>query len=212
MPPYVGGYKEAVRNGGPALLEIVDDDFFADRLENFFDEFDVGGVVLVVVLGFLIAKGDVEGDLVGLVDDRAAAFRHAPDMEMEDAGDGLEVFLGAGDKFFNGVGFVGLGPENDYVREHRRIERSHPRLRKPVLSRRSAGVPARSNVRTALTVLSRSRVRTSTRPVKSCIAAGEDARAPFSALTRSRIFDGITPLYEELSPEPPFQCEIEPLF
>jgi len=45
------------------LLEIVDDDAGAVGLEDFFDEFDVQQVGLVVVLRFLIGKSDVERDL-----------------------------------------------------------------------------------------------------------------------------------------------------
>jgi hypothetical protein len=104
------------------LLEIVNDDFLADGLENFLDEFDVTRVILVIVLRFFVAEDDVEGDLVGLVDDGAVALCGAADMEMEDARDVFKVFIGAGDEFIGGIGQSRFGPENDNVRKHRRIE------------------------------------------------------------------------------------------
>ena len=115
------------------LLKIVNDDFFANRFEDFLDEFDVGGVVLVFILRFFVAEDDVEGDLVALVDNGALAFRGAPDMEMEDAGDVFQVFVGAGDEFGGGVRKSRFGPENDNVRKHRRIEGRRSWGRKPVL-------------------------------------------------------------------------------
>ena len=71
------------------LFEIVNDDLLADGLENLFDELDVGGVILVIVLRFFVAEDDVEGDLVALVDNGAVALRCAADMEMQYAGDGF---------------------------------------------------------------------------------------------------------------------------
>ena len=70
---------------------------------------------LVVVLSFLVRKDQVEGDLVGLVHHRAVARDHFPDVKVEDAGDGLEKLVGAGNEFIRGRGFVGLGPKNDNV-------------------------------------------------------------------------------------------------
>ena len=114
-----------------ALLEIVNDDLLPDGLEDFLHELDVGGVILVVVLRFFVTEDDVEGDLVGLVDDGAIALRRAADMEMEDARDIFQVFVGAGDEFVGGLWESRFGPENDNVRKHRRIERRRALRRKP---------------------------------------------------------------------------------
>src|SRR5688572_13195662 len=100
------------------LFEIVDDAAFADLLEDLLDEFDVLGMDLVVVLGLLGGEDEVEGDLVGLVDDRAMAFDHPANVKFFHAGDGLEVLLGAGDEFVGGHGVGGIGPEDDDVRKH----------------------------------------------------------------------------------------------
>jgi hypothetical protein len=102
----------------PGLLEIIDDDFFADPGEDAFDEGDVAGMGLVGVLRFLVRKNQIESDLVRLVHDRAVAGGHFADVVVHYAWDGLEIFVRAGDQFIGGGGIVGVRPEDDDVREH----------------------------------------------------------------------------------------------
>ena len=96
-------------------LKIVHDDSLTSFLENGVDEFDVGGVGLVVVLGLFVGKGYVEGDLVGLIDDGAMASGHFAGVEMQRAGNGAEIFFDAGQQLVGGLRIGGGGPEYDNV-------------------------------------------------------------------------------------------------
>jgi hypothetical protein len=102
-----------VRQSG--LLEIVDDDLFADLFENAFDELDMEGVDLIIVLSFLVGEEQVEGDLIRLIHDRSMAGDHFAYVKTEDAGNGFEEFICASDEFIGGFGVIGVGPENDNV-------------------------------------------------------------------------------------------------
>ena len=73
---------------------------------------------LVFVLGFLVGEGDVERDLIGLIDYRTMAGGHFTDVKMQDSRDGFQVSVGAVDEFLRGLRLVRLGPENDDVRKH----------------------------------------------------------------------------------------------
>jgi hypothetical protein len=70
---------------------------------------------LVIVLRLLVWKNEVERDLIGLIHNRAMAGGHFADMEMQDTGNGTEVFFRPGDQFIRGFRVGGVGPENDDV-------------------------------------------------------------------------------------------------
>ena len=70
---------------------------------------------MIVVLGFLVREDQVEGDLVGLVDDWAMAGNHFADVIVEDARDGFKELIGTGNEFVGGFGVAWIGPENDDV-------------------------------------------------------------------------------------------------
>ena len=99
------------------LFEVVNDNFFHEGFYALGDEFEVLGMDLVIVLGLLAGENRVQRDLIGLVHDGALAADHLADVEMREAGDGLEEFMGAGDDGIGGLGFGGVGPENDDVTE-----------------------------------------------------------------------------------------------
>lgn len=73
---------------------------------------------LVVVLLLLGLELEIERDLVALIDDIAVARDHATDVEADEAGDGAQIFLRAGDERVGGIGDLGLGPEDDDVGKH----------------------------------------------------------------------------------------------
>ena len=106
-----------------SLFKVVDDAAIADFFEDLLDEFDVLRMDLVVVLGLLGGEDEVEGDLVGLVNDGAVAFDHAADVEFLHARDGFEILLSARDEFVGGHGVGGIGPKDDDVRKHWRENR-----------------------------------------------------------------------------------------
>jgi hypothetical protein len=115
----VGGYAIAGQSvrlpKHSPLFKIVHDHLLAGALEDAFDEFDVQRMDLVVVLGFLVRKDDVQRDLVRLVNDRTMAGGHLPDMEMQGAGNSFEIVVNAGNKFVSRAGIAGVSPENDDV-------------------------------------------------------------------------------------------------
>jgi hypothetical protein len=89
-PPHVGCYELSNRVAHFAVsLEVVHDNFLADAFKDTFDELDVQGMDLVVVLGFFVGKNEVEGDLIRLIHYRAMAGNHFSDVKVERAGDGL---------------------------------------------------------------------------------------------------------------------------
>src|SRR5688572_4527692 len=113
-------------------------------------------------------------------------------MEMEDARDVFQVFVGAGDEFIGGIGKSRFGPENDNVRKHRRIEGSGARVCKLVLGIRSGAIGT-------------------SRPTHSGKVGRAVPSAPqirvirvWPGLTGEGFCPGITALYEELSSEPAF--------
>ena len=65
--------------------EVIDDYFFADSFEDFFDKLEVHGMNLVVILDFFVGEDDVEGDLVALIDDGSFAGGHFAGVEVEEA-------------------------------------------------------------------------------------------------------------------------------
>lgn len=103
----------------PNLLEVVHDDLFHEGFDAVGDKFEVLGMDLVIVLGLFAGEDGAEGDLIGLIHDRAGAAHHFADMELGDAGDVLEIFISAGDDLVGSIGLGGIGPKNDDVREHK---------------------------------------------------------------------------------------------
>lgn len=91
----------------------------AGLFEDFFHEFEVLRMDLIGLFRCFAGQNQVQGDLIGLVHDGARAGGHPADMELEDAGDVAEIFVGTGDKFFDGIGLSGVGPEDDDVGEHK---------------------------------------------------------------------------------------------
>lgn len=100
------------------LLEVVNDGAAAEGFEEFLYEFDVEGVELVGVLGWLVGEDEVEGDLIGLVHDGAVAGGHFAGVEVKRAGDGFEIFVHTLEESVGGGGIGGVGPKNDNVRKH----------------------------------------------------------------------------------------------
>ena len=78
----------------------------------------MGRMDLVGVLSGFVGEHQVQGDLVGLVDDGAMAADHAADVVMECPWDAAKVLFCAGDQVIGGVGLRGIGPKNHDVREH----------------------------------------------------------------------------------------------
>ena len=70
---------------------------------------------LIIVLRLFVFEDEIQGDLVGLVHDRAVAWNHFSDVEMERAWDRLQIFVCAGDQFIGGGGIGGIRPEDDNV-------------------------------------------------------------------------------------------------
>lgn len=102
------------------LSEVVDDHFFADSLEDFFDELKVQRMNLIVVLNFFVGEDDVEGDLVALIDNGSLAGGHFAGVEVEGSRNGFQVLGDAVQQFLRGMRLVGIGPKNNDVREHKR--------------------------------------------------------------------------------------------
>lgn len=100
--------------------EVVNDYFFANSLEDFFDELDVQGMNLVVVLDFFVGKDNVEGDLVALIDDGSFAGGHFAGVEVEGSRNGFQVLGDAVQQFLRGIGLFWIGPKDDNVRKHRK--------------------------------------------------------------------------------------------
>lgn len=110
--------RETGRAVGAGLLEVVDDDLGAVRLERLFDELDMEGMHLIVILGLLVGEHEVQRDLVGLINDRSMASDHLAHVIAQHPGDGLEILFAASQEVGDCVGFVRMGPKNDNVREH----------------------------------------------------------------------------------------------
>jgi hypothetical protein len=96
-------------------LKIVNDAAGAVRLENLFDEFDVLRVCLVIVLRFFAVEGDIQRDLVALLDHRPLARHHSANVKMNDAWLDTEIFFRAGDECIGSFRVFGFRPKNDDV-------------------------------------------------------------------------------------------------
>ena len=72
---------------------------------------------LVIVLGFFVREHEIQRHLIRLIHDRAMARGHFADVEMQHAGNGLQIFYRAGHQFIGGLGLGGIGPEDDDVGE-----------------------------------------------------------------------------------------------
>jgi len=98
--------------------EVVNDGLHAELLEYLFHEFDVAWVDLIGVLGGLVREDQVQGDLIGLIDDRAGGANHFAGVIMEKAGDVAKVFVTACQQGLGRGGIRRVGPEDDNVGEH----------------------------------------------------------------------------------------------
>jgi len=99
-------------------FKIVDRDFLHERLYVLGDKFKVLRMHLIIVLRLFAGEGRAQCDLIGLVHDGPVAANHLADVEMREAGDGLEKFVRAGNDGIGGFGFGGVGPENDDMGKH----------------------------------------------------------------------------------------------
>ena len=99
-------------------MKIIHDHAFTDALEDALDKFHVRWVHLVIVLRLFVFEDEIQRDLVGLVHDGAVARDHFADVEVEAAGNGFQILVGAGNQFIGGGGIGRIGPENDNVLEH----------------------------------------------------------------------------------------------
>jgi hypothetical protein len=99
------------------LFEVVYNDFGEKRLA-LFHKFQVLRMILVFILSLCALELNVQRDLVRLVHNIAMASRHLTDMEIHNAGDWRQVLRGRGDKLSRGIRLAGVGPKDDYVREH----------------------------------------------------------------------------------------------
>ena len=75
------------------LFKIVNDDFFAGALEDFFHELNVLRMDLIRLLGGLARENQIERHLITLVHDRARAGRHLADVKLQDAGNVFEILF-----------------------------------------------------------------------------------------------------------------------
>ena len=93
-------------------------------------------MILILVLGLLRLKLEVQSNLVTLIDDTAMAARHLAGVEVHNTGNGSEVFLCASDHFLRSVGLGRVSPKNYDVRKHlvfyecfRRLTRKNQRFK-----------------------------------------------------------------------------------
>lgn len=102
---------------GEALLrfKIVNEDFLAEGLEDFGNEFEVRRMVLIRVLGLLGLENDVEGDLIRLIHNRAMAPDHFANVKMEDSRNAFQILVGAGEEFVGRVFDCRIRPKDDNV-------------------------------------------------------------------------------------------------
>ena len=97
------------------LFEMYTTTFVHTRLKTFSHELDVLRVRLVFVLSLFVGKGKVERHLVGLVNHRAMAAHHFPDVKLQYTGDGFEILESASEEFLGGIGLSRISPEYDNV-------------------------------------------------------------------------------------------------
>ena len=76
---------------------------------------------LVFILKLLVGKLKVQGHLIGAVNDSALARHHFADMKVRDTRDWTKVLFGSCDQVSGSIRLVGMGPEDDDVREHGRV-------------------------------------------------------------------------------------------
>jgi hypothetical protein len=100
---------------GFASLKVVNDDFFYERLDAVLDELQMLRMGLVFVFCFFIGEPDVQRDLIRLFDHGPVARNHFSHVKREHAGNGFQIFIGAGHHLVGGVGPGRIGPENDNV-------------------------------------------------------------------------------------------------
>jgi hypothetical protein len=94
--------------------EVVHDDL-RPEVTAVLDELHVLGMDLIVVLSLLVGEDEVEGDLIGLVDDGAVAADHLAHVELEHPRDVLEVLIAPGEEQVRSLRVGGIGPEDDDV-------------------------------------------------------------------------------------------------
>jgi len=82
-----------------------------------FDELQMFGMDLVLILSLLAGEDQVQGHLIGLIHHRTRAADHPAHVKMDHTWDRLEVLLATGNEFIGGCGVGRVRPENDDVRE-----------------------------------------------------------------------------------------------
>jgi len=97
------------------LLKIIHHHFLARFLKDSFDKLNMHRMDLVIVLGFLVGKDQIQGDLVGLVYDRPMAGGHLSDMVMQYAGDRFQKFIRSGDQLVGRVRVAWIRPKYNNV-------------------------------------------------------------------------------------------------
>ena len=100
---------------GWTLLEIVNYNPLAGRLENLFHELKVQRMRLIIILRLLAREHNIEGNLIRLVHHRPVAGRHLADMKVNNTRDRRQIFLCAGDEFVGRLGMGRIGPKNHDV-------------------------------------------------------------------------------------------------
>ncbi len=97
------------------LCKVENLHLFADAFEDCFDELNVQGVQLIIVLRFLVGKNQIKGDLIRLVDNRPVAGHHGADVKMEHAGDRFEELICPFNQFGGGGRISGISPKDNNV-------------------------------------------------------------------------------------------------
>ena len=101
-------------------FKIVDHHAFAAGFEHVLHELHVHWMLLVGILCGLVLEHKIQCHLIRLIDNIPVAFGHFTTVIVQDTRAGLEILFGPSEQLFSGVGDIGLGPENDYVRKHGR--------------------------------------------------------------------------------------------
>jgi hypothetical protein len=96
------------------LLEVVYNEPCEERL-TLFHEFHVLGMILVFVLSLFALELNVQRHLVGLIDNVAMTSHHLTNVEIHNARDRRQVFLGRSDQLISGVRLTGVGPKDNYM-------------------------------------------------------------------------------------------------
>ena len=102
------------------LFEIVNDATLANLFKHLFDEFNMHGMDLIVVLGLFVFKNQVECRLVGLFNHWTVASDHSANMKFFYSWNRSKIFLRSFNELIGGSRVVRIGPKNNHVRKHAR--------------------------------------------------------------------------------------------